>query len=475
MGSSINTRILAIKFELLIDVKNQLIIDKVSEDLRRTYNGLLDLCKRDYEVKKKIEEGKEVNDGEIFMDLMSGYNIRDYLIKTRKGTEYEKYYSSIVKNTALRLKTSFKNFFSGRSGYPKFKPYNRQWFSLFYDEPSKIPTIEKNGKVLIKLGKDKDGNSLNFHAKIKDYFVKEKSNIRNVRITKKLSNGRYYISLTIEVPDRVIKECKKSKKFISIDPNHKNFFCSIDSDGVSMEVKKLNIAKALDKEIDILKSKISNKNKYSREWNKLDKKLKKVYHKRDEQIKNSLYELAHYITKRYNVVIIGDYTPSINVAKYRNQRRSMLNQTFIGEFRKVLKHVCWKYGTEYIMVDESYTTQTCCINGKRVKRTVDEREWVVDGRKVLRDINSAVKIARKAGEKFNLDTNLINLSSIDVDVELAFNKKLNTHYHYKKEDENSNDDVNICLARTIEKDNILDGELQGVSVIKQKHFYINNW
>lgn len=221
-----------------------------------------------------------------------------------------------------------------------------------------------------------------------------------------------------------------------------------------MEVNKFSIAQALDKEIDSIKSKMSSKKKYSREWRKLNKALQKTYHKREEQIENVLYEMSHYIAKRYNVVIIGDYTPSKDVAPYKNMRRSMLNQTFIGSFRRILQHVCWKYGTEYILVDETDTTKTCCITKTKKKRPPEERSWIVNSRLVLGDINSAVNIARKAGK--NLDVNKINLSSIDVYVKMSYRDKLK---------------INNCLARATQDDSW--SEL--TEVAKSELFYSNTW
>mgnify|MGYP007071586330 CR=1 FL=1 len=420
-------RIISLKFELIIKNSDKKVIDKVSDDLRKAYNYLLAESIKDYEFKKN----NDLNNPD-FRNMLSGYNMRDFLIENRKGTDYENYYSSIVKNTALRLKNAYINFFSGRSHYPKFKAFNVRWFSIYYDEASKIPKIYKDGSILIKLGKDKYGLDLNFKARIKGYF--EKGKIKTARITKKLSTGKYYISFGVEINDRPIKQHHNSKAFISIDPNHKNFFSAIDSDGVSLEVNKLMIANNLDKEIDKLKSKLSSKKKYSRRWYKIDKSIKKVHQKRDEQINNALYEIAHYIAKRYNVVIIGDYTPSKDVAKNKNMKRSMLNQTFIGKFRGILQHVCWKYGKRVIIVNEAYTTQTCCITKVRTKREPKEREWVVNGRKILRDLNSGVNIAVKAG--YDVDIANTNLSSIDVKIKTGYNHKLKTV-------------LNNCLAQTI--------------------------
>jgi putative transposase len=68
---------------------------------------------------------------------------------------------------------------------------------------------------------------------------------------------------------------------------------------------------------------------------RLNKTLNGLYEKRREQTKQFLGTVANYLYKEYDAVIIGDYVPSTDTAKYDNMHRSMLNQEHIGKFRKV--------------------------------------------------------------------------------------------------------------------------------------------
>ena len=122
--------ILTRTYELIIDNQEHIDrLDYVSNVLRTAYNNLLGETIKDY---KENDNKKEL--------LKNSYNLRNYLIQNKKNTEYEFIYSSLVKNTALRLKDSYKRFFNG-SGFPKFKTYNRKWFSLYYDESGKSPKV----------------------------------------------------------------------------------------------------------------------------------------------------------------------------------------------------------------------------------------------------------------------------------------------------------------------------------------------
>ena len=106
------------------------------------------------------------------------------------------------------------------------------------------------------------------------------------------------------------------------------------------------------------------------------------------------------------------------------------------------------------MVDETDTTKTCCITKTKKKRPPEERSWVVNGRLVLRDINSAVNIAKKAGKI--LDVNKINLSSVNMYAKMSYRDKLK---------------VNNCLARATQDDSCR--EL--TEVAKSELFYSNTW
>lgn len=104
------------------------------------------------------------------------------------------------------------------------------------------------------------------------------------------------------------------------------------------------------------------------------------------------------------------------------------------------------------MVDERYTTMKCCITGKLTKRTPDVRDWDVNGRNVLRDLNSSVNIGRKLIEIDEEFVSKVNLTSIDVEINNVYNKKINT-----------------CLAQTI---------LEQKGVLREQsfhNFYGNSW
>ena len=188
----------------------------------------------------------------------------------------------------------------------------------------------------------------------------------------------------------------------------------MDHKGNSFEWKKLTLIKYWDKKIDKLKSlrDVCEKNYRKRQtkfgntytvhsprWNRINKALNNAYHCRREQIKTLKYTVANELFNQYDVVIIGDYTPTNGTAPFDNMKRSMLNQEIIGDFRKTLEWVAKKRNKFLFIADEHNTTKECCACGHKEKKDPSIRKFkcVSCGKIFMRDNNSAVNIGKKEG------------------------------------------------------------------------------
>ncbi len=68
----------------------------------------------------------------------------------------------------------------------------------------------------------------------------------------------------------------------------------------------------------------------------------------------------------------------------------------IGRFVQFLTYKAQKFGKRIIQIDESYTTQICCMCGIKKKRPLSERVFLCNcGTQIDRDLNSAVNIMKK--------------------------------------------------------------------------------
>ena len=431
------------KIEVAFSKEDGFILDGQSKICNWLYNQLLDACRDDY-----LKNGTKSK-------LLYGRNLRDYGTRLKERYPFlHTVFSSVLKEPSNRVKQAYEKFFRREAGYPTYRSWKKKWFSLVFDEPNKGWEVKEDGITLsVSLGtipelpKERGKRNPSVVGKLKEKLeVKEKELLKTFSLVKQ--QGKFYAIVTLEscskeeleykeamrvyrkacnrakkegkvLPEQPIWEEKKVEipkecRWIAIDPNHKNFFVGVDDQGESIEFQKLKMIKYWDTRIDILKSKreVCEKNYRKRKskqggsytvhsprWNRINEALNKAYQKRREQIKTALYTIAHWLYRKYEVVMIGDYVPTNETAAYKTMKRSMLNQEELGKFRKILKWVAEKEGKYFIEVNEKNTTKECCICGDMEKKEPNMREFTCKncGTKLKRDINSAVNIGKKAG------------------------------------------------------------------------------
>jgi len=404
------------KIKLTVTKEESIQLDAQSKMCNWLYNQLFDLVETDY------KNGKPKN-------LLSGRNLRDEVTVMKQNHPFlYKVHSSPLKNAAFRLKDAYERFFD--PGLANEKPHHRswkkKWFSLFYDEPNKGFKLLDSQQLSISFGKltdeeyqeckkvdKKAKKQIKLTVGLKEKMtLQSNQKIKTLRITKDLDS--YYAVFTIE--EKVSSTPVNSGSFIVFDPNHKNLAVGIGSDGKSYEIVALkSMLKYWDQRIDEIKSKRDKCEKQSKlvitpyteyfkpsnRWERLNRTLEKAYLKRREQIKLLLYRYAHFFSRMYDEIYIGDYVPTPDLAKYKTMKRAMLNQTPIGKFRDTLNWVQEKNNKHYAKVEERNTTKTCCVCQHEEKKEPSIRVFtcVNCGTTLSRDMNAVVNIAEKAKKK----------------------------------------------------------------------------
>lgn len=392
-----NTVTYILKQELFFSKENELILDGQSKICNWLYNYL-------YE---KVEEDYKNNNGEN--KLTNKYNLRNLVPELKNEYPFLKtVYSSVLKNVALRLSNAYEQFFKiDEIEHPHYRSWKKHWFSLEYEERSGWLIKDKN--IIISLGKNENckPKQLKVVGNLKEKLIVNENNIKAFRLIK---NSKKFYGIFIVVEDK--KPVKENDKWISLDPNHKNFFTSYDYKGESIEFQNLKEIRYWDEKIDEIKSKRDlrkRKSKFiktygnrgywqpSKKWIKYNNALLKAEHRRREQIKSAMFTISNYLCKNYDKIMIGDYIPTNETTPYKNMKRSMLNQSHIGTFRRILKWTAEKSGKLFIKIDEKYTTMECCICGDMEKKDPNIRTFTCKkcGKTLSRDINSAINIAKK--------------------------------------------------------------------------------
>lgn len=392
-----------------------------SDEIFRSLDGQSKICNWLYnhlleEANNLKQQFIQTKDQKHAKTLYTRRGLRNLLPSLKEEHPFLKsVHSSPLKNTALRLsqaiqdhQKSKKGMRAGKEmGWPKFRSWQADWFSLLYDEPNKGFKVNGNQLTLSLGGRV----SLNFN--LKDHNLLKGQTIRNLRIVKQASH--YYAIFTVQIKLPVQKTIKK---VVAFDPNHKNMAHGVDSDGKSIEIKAPHWLKVYDKRIDELKSKrdrcLKKSQKQvitdaqgnavkeivlpSRRWKKYQKAIDKARHKRQEQTKTYVFTLAHEICKQYDAIGIGDYTPKgegITTA----MRRAMNNRSLIGRFKQTLQWVATKSGKLFIEYDEKGTTRTCnnCLHILPEGLNPSIRQWSCPECYLvhLRDENSAINGFKK--------------------------------------------------------------------------------
>ena len=388
------------KVKVTFSKQDEHILDGQSKICNWLYNSLFELNEEEYK-----EKGKACK-------LLSGRNLRNEVPKIKEEMIFlNTVHSSPLKNTALRLKDAYAKYFRGECEHPHYRSWKKSWFSLYYDEPNKGWKLLKDNQLDISLGVS-ESSSKNIHVigKLQNNLkLRKEDKVKTFRLCKE--KGTFYAVFTIEREEAIIEQ-QDIQTWLSIDPNHKNFFMAIDNEGKSYLFEKIKLIKYWDKNIDDLKSKrdkhvrksvkvIQGKggNYYnpSQEWNRLNNALLKAKNTRQEQIKQVLFAISNWIAKNYDAVAIGDYTPSLDTAIYDTMHRSMLNQEQIGSFRRILAWTMKRSHKQFFKVDERNTTKECCICKYQESKDPSIREFTcpICHSRLCRDINSAVNIAIK--------------------------------------------------------------------------------
>jgi putative transposase len=373
-----------VKLPLKPDEANAFVLDGQSRICNWCYNHLLELAQENKT--RFIETGDELSAKIVYTKR----GLRNLLPKIKEEHNFLKVvHSSPLKNAALRVSQAIQehqkskkgNRKGARVGWPQFRCWKTDWFSLLYDEPNKGYKIEKD-MLILSLGLGEDCKQRSVTIPIEDTYALKDKTIRNLRITKEGDTYFAIFTVKIEIPNK-----KYISKICALDPNHKNLAYSCDVDGKAIEIASPTWLKNYDRRLDELKSKRDRCVKKSvkkpvldasgsptgkeywepsRRWKKYNNTYQGVLKKRREQTKTFLYTTAHRLFQKYDCVGIGNYTPHGNGITTK-MRRAMNNRSLIGRFKQVLSWVALKSGKVFLEYNEKGTTQTCRYCGHVVQ------------------------------------------------------------------------------------------------------------
>ena len=243
-------------------------------------------------------------------------------------------HSQVLQQSLKDLESAFKNFFTQRANFPRFKRKGEKDSFRF---PQSCKLEQHNSRLYLpKIGWVRYRNSRHVSGSIK-----------NVTISRQC--GKWYASIQTEC-EQEIPQPKGGEVGISMGIAR---FATL-STGQSFE--PLHSVKALKGKLGKLKKQLKRKTKFSQNWQKLKAKINKLHYKITNICQNYLHQISSAISKNHAIVYVeeaGNRAKSAknNVKQHGNNRKqkarldhSSLNQSWIDFQRQLSYKLLWHGG-----------------------------------------------------------------------------------------------------------------------------------
>ena len=298
-------------------------------------------------------------------------------------------HSQVLQQSLKDLEASFKNFFTKRSDFPKFKKKGEKESFRF---PQGCKLEQHNNRIYLpKIGWVRYRNSRNVVGEIKNVTVSQKC-------------GKWYVFIQTEF-EHGPPTPKGSE--IGIDMGIVRF--ATLSNGEYFE--PLNAFKTYKGKLAKLQKRLKNKTKGSNNWLKLKAKIARLHHKISNTRKDYLHKISNKISKKHAIVYVEDLKvanmsksargtleePGKNVKQKSGLNRAILDQAWY-EFRRQLSYKLTWNGGFLVVVPPQNTSRTCPCCGRTAKenrRTQSEFECVDCGYTENADVVGAINILHR--------------------------------------------------------------------------------
>ena len=296
--------------------------------------------------------------------------------KSRKYGWLKEQDSMALQQAVLNLGISFKNFFEGRSGYPKFK-------SRHGDQSSYHCTNLSAGENWVKIPKLKEPIPAIMHREIK-------GKIKSVTVSR-TATGKYFASILAD--NGVVAPAPipaSENQVVGVDLGLKHYYT--DSKGTKVDNPRF-LSNAL-RNLRVKQKILSRAAKGSAGRAQARMAVAKAY----ERVTNARNDFLHKLTRRLvdeNQAIIVETLKVKNMVKNRKLARHISDAAW-NKFNLFLAYKAVDAGKHSIKIDPWYpSSKTCsCCGLKREIMRLSVRIWTCEGCRAVhdRDENAATNI-----------------------------------------------------------------------------------
>ncbi|AFZ11666.1 transposase, IS605 OrfB family [Crinalium epipsammum PCC 9333] len=341
-----------------------------------------------YYLNKTNTQYEETGKGMSYCDMAKD------LTQIKKLSDYEwltEVTAATLQQTLKNLESAFKNFFSKRARFPKFKSKHRHQ-SIRYPESC---SIKNGGLKLPKLGIVKASISRSINGKIKSVTVSQ------------TSTDKYFAAILFETDDLATA---KQGKISSIDLGLNSLVTVFDGEKFS-KVDPIKPTRRYAKRLRRRQQALSRKKKGSLNRQKQVKRVARVH----EKIANTRQDSLHKISRKLvdeNQAIIAENLCIKGLA--RTKLAKSIHDAGFGMLLNFIGYKLEREGGIFLQVDRFFPSTKLC-NGCKFKNNslnLSVREWVCPECKIHHDRDeNATQNLREEGIKI-LSTNTVGHTEI---------------------------------------------------------------
>jgi putative transposase len=295
----------------------------------------------------------------------------------KENSEYAQIHSQVLQQVPKRLTETYNAFFKRDYGFPNFKS-SRFFFGLVYPQNTGCKIVDKK----LVLGREK----------IKMVQHRPIPQIINTRTITRTTDNKWFLCLSYE---NQTNSKVNNKKVLGVDLGLKNIvYCS---DGHS--IKNKNHTKYFDREIAKIQSRQSKCKKNSRQYNKHQKTMNRLYGQKVRKTKDFLHKVSHTLVhKDFDIIGLEKLEPKrmTEQSNWHGLNKSMRN-TQLALLVSFIRYKAENEGKRVVFVNPKHTSKKCSACGKKNEMKLWNREMNCEcGNSMDRDYNASINIMNLA-------------------------------------------------------------------------------